>query len=354
VLNRLKVVAKKAEEAGVIIGIETTLPAKEEAKLLDKIHSSAIKSYVNFSSILKRKGDIIKELKTLGKNRIAQIHVSNTDGFWIENDPALNMSAVKKTLDEMDWSGWLVVERSRDVKDVHNVKKNYGANAKYLKTIFGTSKAMKTTSSIIEIVGNKGVFAGELEQFCQSHHLDASVYQWNNHTVLYGTFSDLSETEKQIAATYPDAVVKTYAQPFYVFDRRNCEDKMTVERWSHTVMTANLVADSTMQQEYMNYHATQAGKFPEVANGFCHANFQQVLVFRNGQQLMLVISIPEGENLDELNPKTTENNPRVDDWNAIMATYQEGIEGTMPEETWVVLSPVIARTKSEVIQKDNI
>jgi alpha-L-rhamnosidase len=136
VLERLKVVAKKAEAAGVIIGIETTLTAKEEAKLLDKIHSPALKSYVNFSSILKRKGDIIKELKTLGKDRIVQIHVSNTDGFWIENDPALNMPLVKKTLDEMGWSGWLVVERSRDTKDVHNVKKNYGANAKYLKTIF--------------------------------------------------------------------------------------------------------------------------------------------------------------------------------------------------------------------------
>ncbi|MDR1631971.1 MAG: family 78 glycoside hydrolase catalytic domain [Dysgonamonadaceae bacterium] len=136
VLERLKVVAKKAEAAGVVIGIETTLPAKEEAKLLDKIHSPAIKSYVNFSSILKRKGNIIKDLKTLGKDRIIQIHATNTDGFLIENDPALNMPEVKKTLDKMGWSGWLVVERSRDVNDVHNVKKNYTANTLYLKSVF--------------------------------------------------------------------------------------------------------------------------------------------------------------------------------------------------------------------------
>lgn len=136
VLERLKVVAKKAEVAGVVIGIETTLTAKEEAKLIDKINSPAIKSYVNFSSILKRNGDIIKELKTLGKDRIIQIHASNTDGFWIENDPALNMPEIKKTLDKMGWSGWLVVERSRDTSDVHNVKKNYGANVRYLKSVF--------------------------------------------------------------------------------------------------------------------------------------------------------------------------------------------------------------------------
>jgi alpha-L-rhamnosidase len=136
VLERLKVVAKKAEAAGVVIGIETTLPAKEEAKLIDKINSPAIKSYVNFSSILKRKGNIVRELKTLGKDRIIQIHASNTDGYWIENDPALNMQEIKATLDKMKWSGWLVVERSRDVNDVHNVKKNYGANVRYLKSVF--------------------------------------------------------------------------------------------------------------------------------------------------------------------------------------------------------------------------
>ena len=136
ILERLKVVAKKAEAAGVVIGIETTLPAKEEAKLIDKINSPSIRSYVNFSSILKRDGDIIKELKTLGKNRIIQIHASNTDGYWLENDPAINMNKIKKTLDDMGWSGWLVVERSRDTKDVHNVKKNYGANVKYLKSVF--------------------------------------------------------------------------------------------------------------------------------------------------------------------------------------------------------------------------
>jgi len=60
-------------------------------------------------------------------------------------------------------------------------------------------------------------------------------------------------------------------------------------------------------------------------------------VFRNGRQLMLVISIPKGESLDKLNPKTTENNPKMVEWNKMMAKYQEGIEGTRKGETWVFL-----------------
>ena len=59
-----------------------------------------------------------------------------------------------------------------------------------------------------------------------------------------------------------------------------------------------------------------------------------------GRQLMLIISIPKGENLDKLNPKTTQNNPRVDEWNALMKKYQSGIEGAKPDETWIFLNKV--------------
>jgi hypothetical protein len=38
-----------------------------------------------------------------------------------------------------------------------------------------------------------------------------------------------------------------------------------------------------------------------------------------------------------LNPKTTDNNPKMNEWNKIMGKYQEGIEGTKKGETWVFL-----------------
>lgn len=45
------------------------------------------------------------------------------------------MKKIKKVLDKAGWSGWLFVERSRNVNQVRNVKKNYGENVKYLKEI---------------------------------------------------------------------------------------------------------------------------------------------------------------------------------------------------------------------------
>jgi hypothetical protein len=53
---------------------------------------------------------------------------------------------------------------------------------------------------------------------------------------------------------------------------------------------------------------------------------------------MLVISIPKGKTLDELNPKTIESNPQMNEWNKRMSKYHEGIEGTKKGETWVFLN----------------
>lgn len=141
VVERLKVVGKLAQQAGVVIGIETALDAKGEAQLLKDVGSPAIKSYFNFSNAIKNGRDINKELKILGAKNIIQIHCTGDDGAWLQNDPKINMPEIKSTLDKMGWGGWLVIERSRvDARDPKNVKKNFGANSTYLKSIFQISK----------------------------------------------------------------------------------------------------------------------------------------------------------------------------------------------------------------------
>ncbi|WP_281227897.1 sugar phosphate isomerase/epimerase family protein [Flavobacterium aquiphilum] len=136
IIERLQWAAKQVAKIGGVIAIETTLDATAERKLLKDIGCKQIKSSFNFSNAIENKKDISEELLILGKKNLAQIHASNTDGFWLENDKAIDMPKIKKTLDEMKWSGWLIVERSRDTTQVHNVKANYGANVAYLKKIF--------------------------------------------------------------------------------------------------------------------------------------------------------------------------------------------------------------------------
>lgn len=136
VVERLKEIGAQAEKAGVIIGVETELDADAQIKLLEDVGSPAIKIYYNFSNPIQNHRDLIKELETLGKDRICQIHCTDQDGVWLQDDPKINMPKVKETLDKMGWSGWLVIERSRKAGDSRNVKGNFGANTRYLKSIF--------------------------------------------------------------------------------------------------------------------------------------------------------------------------------------------------------------------------
>ena len=136
IVERLRALAPKAEAAGAVIGLETSLPAAAEVKLLADIGSPAIRSYFNFATALQAGRDLYAELRTLGRERICQIHCTNQDGVWLQNDPKLDLLKVKRVLDDLGWSGWLVIERSRDARDSRNVRKNFGANAAYLKSIF--------------------------------------------------------------------------------------------------------------------------------------------------------------------------------------------------------------------------
>ena len=136
IVERLKVVGKMAQKAGVVIGIETALDAAGEVQLLQEIGSKHIQIYFNFSNPLKNGRDLHQELRLLGRKRICQIHCTDEDGVWLQNNTRLDMNKVKQTLADMGWQGWLVIERSRDATDPRNVKKNFGANTAYLKSVF--------------------------------------------------------------------------------------------------------------------------------------------------------------------------------------------------------------------------
>ena len=139
IVGRLRDVGRRAAAAGVVVGIETALDARGEVALLDEIGSPAIRSYFNFANALQNQRDVVGELQVLGRDRICQIHCTDEDGVWLQNNRRLDLPRVKSALDAMGWSGWLVVERSRAATDPRNVKLNFGANVAYLKTVFQSS-----------------------------------------------------------------------------------------------------------------------------------------------------------------------------------------------------------------------
>ena len=138
IVKRLRAIGEAAKARGKRVGIDTPLDAKGNLKLLKEIKSDGIAIFYKWQTIVENGWDIVKDIKKLGAKNICAIHASNTDRVWLRNDSTINVPLIKKALDEMGWSGWLFVERSRDVKMVRNVKMNYGANVHYLKSIFNS------------------------------------------------------------------------------------------------------------------------------------------------------------------------------------------------------------------------
>lgn len=135
-IRRLRESGDKAASQGMVIGIRVPLPAKEARKFLKQINSKGVRIYFNLQDALDAGRDPVKELRALGKDNICQIHLSNTDGFLLRDDPEVDLPAIRKALDKMGWCGWLVVERSRDKDKVRDVKYNFGNNIRYIKEIF--------------------------------------------------------------------------------------------------------------------------------------------------------------------------------------------------------------------------
>ena len=133
---RLHEAGEMARREGKIIALRIGMDARHTKRMLADVDSKGVKAYFNLQDAVDQGLDPSTELRILGRRRIAQIHASLTDSVTLDRDTRIDMPAVKRTLDRMGWSGWLVVERSRDVSRVRDVKYNFSTNVAYLKRLF--------------------------------------------------------------------------------------------------------------------------------------------------------------------------------------------------------------------------
>jgi hypothetical protein len=248
-------------------------------------------------------------------------NANGPDNVWLGNGPKVNDSVKVKAGLEYNYH-YLLKNRliNKSIQALNSVESGNG-NEIVIEVVLPSSAEL-SKPLMVEVCREKGISA-------------SAIYQWNNRLLVYATTNESEALMRQFQQRIKGAEVRLYKDVFYKFDRKKHCGQEPVKEWDNIILSANLVKDEAMQKEYLNYHATQFEKWPEVAKGFCNADFQQLRIFKNGRQLMLVISIPKGASLDELNPKTSLNNPKVDQWNGLMKKYQEGIAGTKPGEVWV-------------------
>jgi sugar phosphate isomerase/epimerase len=108
--DALRELGPEAERAGIILGIENTLSAEDNMHLLDSVGSPAVKIWYDVgNSTNMGHFEVPKEIRTLGKDRICQIHVKDKTDL---GEGAVDVRGCIEAIHDIDYMGWCVFENA--------------------------------------------------------------------------------------------------------------------------------------------------------------------------------------------------------------------------------------------------
>jgi sugar phosphate isomerase/epimerase len=135
VIRRLKRVAPAAEEAGVVLGVESWLDVDDHLRILDAVGSPAVQVYYDVANMENQGYDLYQEIRRLGRDRICQVHCKE-NGFLL-GQGRVDFVKVREALNDIGWSGWLIIEGA--APSGKPVPDCYVLNQKYLRSLFPTA-----------------------------------------------------------------------------------------------------------------------------------------------------------------------------------------------------------------------
>jgi sugar phosphate isomerase/epimerase len=130
----MKEVARYAEKAGVVVGLEDWISAEDNLKLLDAIGSDYVAVYYDAHNIVPRVKDIYAEPKMLGK-RINQVHVKNANMLLATPGGRIDWPRMAQEFYDIGYRGWFVLETGAPSGDV---VADTRANVEYIRKTFRT------------------------------------------------------------------------------------------------------------------------------------------------------------------------------------------------------------------------
>jgi sugar phosphate isomerase/epimerase len=131
VADVLKELAPEAARAGVTLGLEDTISAEDNVRIMDRSQSPAVRVYYDVGNSTKNGFDVIKEIRWLGRDRICQIHLK--DKTYIGEGP-IDFLAVMKAIAAIKYSGFANLETSCPSGSVEaDMRRNLHAVEEFMK-----------------------------------------------------------------------------------------------------------------------------------------------------------------------------------------------------------------------------
>jgi sugar phosphate isomerase/epimerase len=130
VADILEEMAPAAEKAGVTLGVENTLSAEDNARILGRAKSKAVGIYYDVGNSTNGGFDVVKEIRWLGKDRICQFHFKDNPHYLGEGK--VNFPAVVEAIAGIGYKGWVHLETDSPSK---NIEADLARNLKFVRDL---------------------------------------------------------------------------------------------------------------------------------------------------------------------------------------------------------------------------
>lgn len=130
VVERLKKVAPKAEEADVYLAIESWLSGPQHVEIINRVGSPNVKVYYDLGNSHLRGYDIYQEIRDLGSELICEFHAKDYDSLFGQGK--VDFVRARQAMDAIGYSGWIQIEGAKPL----GMMDSYKADLKYLKEVF--------------------------------------------------------------------------------------------------------------------------------------------------------------------------------------------------------------------------
>jgi len=127
--DALRDLAPEAEKAGVILGLENTISAEDNVRIMDRARSKNVLVYYDVGNSTNNGFDILKEIRWLGRDRICQIHLKDNPNYLGEGK--IQFAPVMAAIREIGFTAWANLET--DTKAGSTVEADMRRNLAYIK-----------------------------------------------------------------------------------------------------------------------------------------------------------------------------------------------------------------------------
>jgi L-ribulose-5-phosphate 3-epimerase len=131
VAGALAQLAPEAEKAGVILGLENTISAEDNVRIMDRAKSKNVLVYYDVGNSTNAGFDVVNEIRWLGKDRICQFHLKDNPHYLGEG--TIDFPRVIQAIRDIGYTG--VANLETDTHPGSTVEDDMRQNLAYLRRL---------------------------------------------------------------------------------------------------------------------------------------------------------------------------------------------------------------------------